>query len=159
MLSGLAKEIGKKQPFAVPAEEAFLNILRTCSILTAQGNRLMRDKGLAEPSYNILRILRGAGDEGRCGFEIASHLIAQVPDMTRLIDRLEKLGLLERKRVDQDRRLVRCFITKEGLRVLKEIDEPLIGLHKRQFARLSKQQLDQINELMVLVRESAKEHE
>ena len=155
MVSGLAKEIGKKQPFAVPAEEAFLNILRTCSILTAQSNRVLREKGLAEPSYNILRILRGAGDEGKCGYEIAQQLIAQVPDMTRLIDRLEKLKLLERRRVDQDRRLVRCFITKEGLQTLKDIDAPLIEVHKKQFAKLTRQQLDQINDLMVLVRESA----
>lgn len=155
MLSGLAREIGKKTPFAVPAEEAFLNILRTCSVLSAQANRVLREKGLAEPSYNILRILRGAGPEGRCGYEIAQHLVAQVPDMTRLIDRLEKLGLLERKRIDQDRRLVRCFITKDGLKLLKEIDEPLIELHKRQFAKLTRVQIEQINELMVAARESA----
>jgi DNA-binding MarR family transcriptional regulator len=155
MLSGLAREIGKKTPFAVPAEEAFLNILRTCSVLSAQANRVLREKGLAEPSYNILRILRGAGPEGRCGYEIAQHLVAQVPDMTRLIDRLEKLGLLERKRIDQDRRLVRCFITKDGLKLLKEIDEPLIELHKKQFARLTRAQIEQINELMVAARESA----
>ena len=155
MLSGLAREIGKKTPFAVPAEEAFLNILRTCSVLSAQANRVLREKGLAEPSYNILRILRGAGAEGRCGYEIAQHLVAQVPDMTRLIDRLEKLGLLERKRIDQDRRLVRCFITKDGLKLLKEIDEPLIELHKKQFAKLTRAQIEQINELMVSARESA----
>lgn len=157
MLSGLAKEIGKKTPFAVPAEEAFLNILRTCSVLSAQANRVLREKGLAEPSYNILRILRGAGSEGRCGYEIAQHLVAQVPDMTRLIDRLEKLGLLERRRIDQDRRLVRCFITKDGLKLLKEIDEPLIELHRSQFAKLTRLQIEQINELMVKVRESASE--
>lgn len=155
MVSGLAKELGKKHPFTVPAEEAFLNILRTCSMLTAQSNRVLREKGLAEPSYNILRILRGAGAEGRCGFEIADQLVAQVPDMTRLIDRLEKLGLLERKRVDQDRRLVRCFITAEGLRVLKELDQPLMEIHKKQFGRLTKQQIEQINELMVALRASS----
>ena len=157
MLSGLAKEIGKKRPFAVPAEEAVLNLLRTCSILGAQSNRLLRQKGLAEPSYNILRILRGAGAEGRCGFEIASNMIANVPDMTRLIDRLEKMNLLQRKRMDQDRRLVRCFITKEGLRVLKELDEPILGLHKKQFAKMNKQDIDAINDLMLRLRESAAE--
>lgn len=155
MLTGLAKEIGKKQPFAVPAEEAFLNLMRTCSILGAQGNRLMREKGLAEPSYNILRILRGAGDEGRCGFEIASSMIANVPDMTRLIDRLEKMKFLERKRMDQDRRLVRCFITKEGLDVLKELDQPILELLKQQFAKMTKQDIESINDLMVRLRESA----
>jgi len=154
MVTGLAKEIGKKQSFAEPAEEAFLNLLRTCSMLGAQANRLLRDKGLAEPSYNILRILRGASDQGRCGFEIVGSMIASVPDMTRLIDRLEKMSLLERKRVDEDRRFVRCFITAEGLRILKELDEPLLALHKKQFGKLTKQQIDSINHLMVSLRAS-----
>src|SRR5437867_12720314 len=106
----LKDEIKKKKPFDNPAEEAYLNLLRTTTMLAADFERLFKQAGLSEPQYNVLRILRGAGGGGTglglpC-LEIASRMITRVPDITRLVDRLEAAGLVERSRTSEDRRVV-----------------------------------------------------
>lgn len=156
-MAPLWKELGKVRPYEHLEEETAVALMRTCGMVDVQVNRLLRQHRLSNASYNILRILRGAGQDGRYCSEIAQHLVTEVPDMTRLLDRLEKMDLLERRRVDKDRRLVRIFITSHGLSLLKELDKPLLQLHQQQFAGLSKAKLKELNALLDEARVSLKE--
>lgn len=155
-LTTLAIELGKRNPFPTVQEEAFVAIVRTASIIRGQANRLLRAFRLTEPSYNVLRILRGAGAEGRCGHEIADQVISEVPDMTRLIDRLQKLGHCQRRRVDGDRRLVRVFITESGLALLSQLDAIIVDLHRKQFAEIPETVLEELLQGLESVRDSAR---
>lgn len=156
-LTKLAVELGKRNPFPTAAEEAFVAIVRTASVIRGQANRLLRAFQLTEPSYNVLRILRGAGTEGRCGHEISAQVISEVPDMTRLIDRLQKLGFCQRRRVDGDRRLVRVFITEAGLDVLNQLDAVIVDLHRKQFEHVPDATLERLLEALESVRDSARQ--
>lgn len=155
-LTQLAIELGKRNPFPSPHEETFVSIVRTATLLRGQVNRVLRAFRLTEPSYNVLRILRGAGADGRCGHEIAAQVISEVPDMTRLIDRLQKLGFCQRRRVDGDRRLVRVFITDAGLALLGQLDQVIADLHEQQFQGIADASLEQLLGHLERVRESAR---
>ncbi len=156
-LTPLAAELGKRNPFPTAREEAFVSIVRTASVLKGQVNRVLRAFQLTEPSYNVLRILRGAGGDGRCGHEISEQVISEVPDMTRLIDRLQKLGLCERRRVDGDRRLVRVFITETGRGLLNQLDDVINDLHAAQFASVADERLEELLQILGEVRESTRQ--
>lgn len=156
-LTPLAVELGKRNPFPTANEEAFVSIVRTASVLKGQVNRVLRAFQLTEPSYNVLRILRGAGSDGRCGHEISAQVISEVPDMTRLIDRLQKLGLCERRRVDGDRRLVRVFISEAGLTLLSQLDAIIADLHRAQFGAVSVDRLEQLLLILNEVRDSTRQ--
>src|ERR1043165_8358009 len=101
---GLQHEIGKKRPFDIPEVEASLNILRTASLLSAEAGRFLKGYGLSEAQYNALRILRGHGGDGVACQTIGEELVAHVPDVTRLVDRLVKAGWAERSRGEEDKR-------------------------------------------------------
>lgn len=150
--SMLQAEIFKRHPFETPAQEAFLNLLRTTSVLDAPFERLLRDHGLSTATYNVLRILRGAGESGRVCHEIGRHLVARVPDVTRLIDRLEKQGLAKRTRGDADRRLVRVVITQMGLEVLAKLDAPIMEAHQRQMSHMTDDELATLSRLLAKAR-------
>lgn len=153
MLVNLQREIGKRQPFDVVEEEAFLNLLRTASQLNVECERLLRTKDLSGPTYNILRILGGAGSEGRLCHEISKMLITEVPDVTRLVDRLEKRDLVARHRQKEDRRTVRVAITEQGCALLEELAEPVRALHQQQLGHLSPTDLAEFNRLLVAARQ------
>lgn len=150
----LQQEIKKKMAFASVEQEATLNILRTSDGLQNRMGRLFREYGLTTSQYNVLRILRG---EGRPlpSLEIASRTIQVVPAITGLIDRLEKQGLVERKRCTEDRRVVYVSITAKALQILKKIDKPLMELHKKTFRHVSKKEAAEIVRLMEKVRLAA----
>jgi len=151
-LSALAREIGKKRPFEVPEQEALLNLVRTASVLQGPFEVLLRERGLSGAGYNILRILRGAGDEGRACHEIGCQMVARVPDVTRLVDRLEAAGLVERRRSAADRRVVMVAITGPGLELLGSLDEPMTRLHREGLGHLSASELEELNRLLVRAR-------
>lgn len=150
--SSLQAEIGKKNPFAIPEQEAYLNIIRTATMFAADFERLFKEHGLSGATYNALRILRAGGREGRTCNDIGSDLVAQVPDVTRLVDRLERAGLAERCRCQADRRVIFVKITKKGLGVLAKVDKPLLALHRKQLAHLGEKRLESLNRLLVLAR-------
>jgi DNA-binding MarR family transcriptional regulator len=122
--------------------EAFVSLLKTTDALARGHNELLKAAGLSVAQYNVLRILRGAsatGDTGpglRCA-EVGDRLITRDPDVTRLLDRLEKSGLIVRARSEEDRRVVTTRITQKGLELLAELDEPVEALHKRQLGHLT----------------------
>ena len=148
----LQEEIGKKRPFELAEEEAYLNILRTAAVLSAPMERLFKAQGLSESTYNVLRILRGAGEEGAaCGL-IRERLVAQVPDVTRLVDRLEGLGLVKRDRTERDRRVVLNRITGKGLELLGRLDEPLRRQHLARCRHMMRGELQELSRLLTKMR-------
>lgn len=117
-------------------QQAFLDLLRTAESLTYELAEMLRPYGLTHTQYNALRILRGAGEQGATCSEVSERMVTRVPDVTRLLDRLEALGLIARARADADRRIVRTRITAEGLAILARLDEPVLRLHRRQLGHL-----------------------
>lgn len=138
---GLQQEINKAGPFDSLEQEAFLGLVRTTGLLHASFERLFRARGISAAAYNVLRILRGTGAAGRKCQEVGRDMVAQVPDVTRLVDRLEALGLVERRRCGEDRRVVHVTITREGRALLATLDEPVLGLHREQMGHLSRTEL------------------
>lgn len=120
--------------------EAFISLLKTSDALARGHDELLKTAGLSVAQYNVLRILRGAsatGDTGlRCA-EVGDRLITRDPDVTRLLDRLEKQALIVRARSEEDRRVVTTRITQKGLALLAELDDPIEALHKRQLGHLT----------------------
>src|SRR5262249_58936365 len=127
--SPLARELRKKHPFAVPEQEAFLNLARTLDHLNQPFERLFAAHGLTGPQYNVLRILRGHGAEGVPCHEIGAQMVTRMPDVTRLLDRLEQAGLATRQRSQSDRRVVLVRVTPAGLDLLAKLDRPVLDLH------------------------------
>jgi DNA-binding MarR family transcriptional regulator len=154
----LKDELGKRHPFASPEEEAYLNLLRTVSVFEASFAHLFRARGLSEPTYNILRILRGhasAPDANPGGIPcqvIGDQLVSRLPDVTRLVDRLEEAGLVKRSRTTADRRVVLVGITRKGLALLETLDQPLAEAHRAQFRHLTRAELTELNRLLVKAR-------
>jgi len=152
----LADEIGKKRPFDSPEQEAHLSVQRTASVLSGPFAELFKRHGLTAPTYNVLRILRGAsGEGGRPCHEVGEQLIAQGPDVTRLADRLEKQGFVERCRCDKDRRVVYVRITRKGLDLLAKLDGPTVDLHREQLKHMTKAELSELIRLLGRARGTA----
>jgi DNA-binding MarR family transcriptional regulator len=135
-------------------EAVFLDLLRTTDILSRSLVQVLKNADLSATQYNVLRILRGAPDGLACG-EIASRMITRDPDVTRLLDRLEKRGLIARRRQTSDRRTVMARITPEGLKLLSRLDEPVQAAHRQQLGHLGRQQLRSLTELLRISRSRA----
>ena len=134
-----------------PEQEVFLRILRSADVLTTGLAGVLKKSKLSPTQYNVLRILRGAGEEGMpCG-KIAQRMITHDPDMTRLLDRLEKRKVIERWRDAIDRRVVRARITPAGLRLVLKLDDPVAQLHRRQLGHLSASELKSLPALLAKV--------
>jgi DNA-binding MarR family transcriptional regulator len=110
-----------------PAEEVVLNVLVTQPWLVSEIATAMEPFGITPGQYNVLRILRGSHPERVSCSYIGSRLLDRTPDVTRLLDRLEKLGLTERRRAEHDRRVVEVGITEAGLDLLDRLDAPVSG--------------------------------
>ena len=152
MPSRLQDEIKQTKPFTSPAQEAFLSIERTSAVLGHAFAEFVKPFGITPTQFNVLRILRGAGDAGLCRHEIRDRLVAQVPDVTRLIDRLVEMQLVTRERDGADRRLVTTRITPAGLRLLAELDQPIREFDQRTLGHMSAEQLRTLSELLALAR-------
>lgn len=149
----LQDEIRKKKPFDLPEEEAYLNLLRTTGVLVADFERLFKEYGISEPKYNVLRILRGAGGDGLPCLDVAGRMITRVPDITRLVDRLEQQSLVRRHRTERDRRVVLVSITDKGLKVLADLDEPTVRLLREQLRHMTADELAALSRLLAKARQ------
>lgn len=132
-------------------EAAYVDLLRTTDLLTRRLVPVIKAVDLSSTQYNVLRILRGAGGELPCG-EIASRMVTRDPDITRLLDRLEKRSLIARRREAKDRRTVLTRITPEGLDLLARLDRPVHEAHARHLGHLTRGQLRQLSELLQAAR-------
>jgi DNA-binding MarR family transcriptional regulator len=111
----------------------FVAFMQIADSFGAQVEQVVKTAGLTAAQYNVLRILRGAGRAGLACREIGARMISRDPDITRLLDRMEKRNLITRERQSDDRRVIKTFVTPEGLELLKTLDRPVSALHKRQF--------------------------
>lgn len=152
MAGKLQKELHKTKPFDCLQQEFFLNVIRTADHLSRGFEELLKPYSLSPTQYNILRILRGAGECGLHCKGIGEHLITRDPDITRLLDRLEARSLITRNRDTRDRRVVSTRITPEGLKILKELDKPVLDFHRTQLAHLPEATLTQLIDLLEDVR-------
>jgi DNA-binding MarR family transcriptional regulator len=128
-------------------EAAFLEIARTADMLSRGLVPLLKSDDLSSTQYNVLRILRGAPEGLTCG-EIASRMITRDPDVTRLLDRMEKRHLISRCRENEDRRTVKTRITPEGLKALARLDGPVLEAHRRQLGHMGRGRLRLLSELL-----------
>jgi DNA-binding MarR family transcriptional regulator len=138
----------KRSPAPDLEARVFVTLMRTADALSRGAEALLKPYNLSGTQYNILRILRGAGEKGLACREIGGRLISRDPDMTRLLDRMESRGLIVRAREASDRRVVKTRITAEGLRVLAELDQPVRECHRRQLGHLPAKELRQLFDLL-----------
>jgi DNA-binding MarR family transcriptional regulator len=131
-----------------PEETLFVELARTTDLLSRAPARLLRTEGLSATQYNVLRILRGSPDGLYCG-EIAVRMISRDPDITRLVDRLEKQGYVSRCRRNQDRRQIQVRISPAGKTLLSRLDEPVRKIHRRQLNHIPPDRQKQILELLL----------
>jgi DNA-binding MarR family transcriptional regulator len=151
--SKLQKELKQARPFVSREEEVFLSIQRTAALLWWGVNETLKQADLTPAQYNVLRILRGAGEPGASCSEISQRLVTKDSDITRLLDRLEARGLIARGRETKDRRVILARITDGGLRLLAELDKPMAQCHYRQLGHLGDKQLASLRKLLDAVRE------
>ena len=136
-----------------PASAAFVAIVQAAEEMQRAMAELLKTQDLSMAQYNVLRILCGAGPEGATCGDVSENLIRHDPDVTRLMDRLDKRGLIERARDTKDRRVVRTRITKAGAALLAELDEPVDELHARQLGHIGSKRLAELVALLDEARE------
>ncbi|MCB9770241.1 MAG: MarR family transcriptional regulator [Candidatus Omnitrophica bacterium] len=152
MTKTLQDEIKRSRPFECLEEEVALNLARTQAHLAEPVYKLLKQEKLSGPLHNILRILLGAEPDGLPSLEIADRMVTRVPDITRLVDRLEQANLVKRERSTEDRRVVRVRITPEGKEKVESLKPKLLDLHRDQFTSLNRKELQELNRLLVKAR-------
>lgn len=153
MVITLRDEIKQRKPFTSVEQEALLNIVRTGSLLMDEIEQFLKPYNITATQYNVLRILRGSEPEGLCRNELRDRMLTRMPDVTRLLDRMEDAGLVARARETEDRRMVRSRITAAGLGLLDEIDELARDEEKKRLGKLDATQLRTLIELLTIVRQ------
>jgi DNA-binding MarR family transcriptional regulator len=150
--SNLHEELGESQPFQVPEQEAYLNLVRTHALLSDEVAELFKQHHLSQPLYNVLKVVARMGSAGMPSQSIAQYMVARDPDITRLVDRLQKDGSIERERDEQDRRIVRVRVTPSGLDAIEKLDPLIWKLHQQQLGHLDQEQIELLNQLLVSAR-------
>ena len=139
-MKGTAESETRARHLVCPEETAFLDLLRTTDMLSRPLVQVLKTEDLSPTQYNVLRILRGSPDGLTCG-EIGNRMITRDPDITRLLDRLEKRDLISRCRETKDRRVVLTRIAPEGLELLARLDEPVRDAHRKLLGHLGRERL------------------
>jgi len=146
--STITRELKQKKPFPTKAEEAAVTLLRTADVVRRLIATVIEPHGITSQQYNVLRILRGAGERGLPTLEIAERMIESTPGITRLIDRLETKKLVARERCLTDRRQVFCRITASGLSLLTALDVPIVDATDTALGVLKKNELASLIDLL-----------
>lgn len=152
MRSQLQAELKQTRPFRCLEEEAHLSIQRTAALLEHAFEAALKPHRITATQYNVLRILRGAEPDGLCRNEVGERLVRQVPDVTRLLDRLEDSKLIIRQRGGEDRRYVVTRITRGGLHLLDQVQQRIDEIHRTQLGHLDEGQLRKLISLLAAVR-------
>ena len=140
-----------RRPFGSPEEDTFIAVQRTADALARNVEKVLRSADISPTQYNVLRILRGAPEGLQCS-EIGKRMTTRDPDITRLLDRLEKRALIARHRDTKDRRMVLTCITAAGLKCLSDLDGPVNDVHKAQLGHLGNERLKSLKELLETAR-------
>ena len=152
MSDNLQAELKQRKPFPRVTAEALVSVLRTAAVLEHQMTEVLKPLGITHTQYNALRILRGAGENGLCGREVAERLVSRVPDVSRLLDRMEDTGLIGRERNPGDRRHVTARITPKGLAMLDQATPKLEAVERARFGRVPARRLQELLDLLAGVR-------
>ena len=152
----MSKTQKQHDPLPLP-DRAFIALQKAADKLAQQAEQLVKANGLTGAQYNVLRILRGAEPDGLPCSTISERMISHDPDMTRLLDRMEKRDLITRQRQTDDRRVVKTRITGGGLELLKQLDHPIRELHKKQFAHMGNARVKELADLLEEIGEQRKE--
>lgn len=151
-LKPIEREIKQKTPFQSIHQETVVSLLRTTDVVRRSIARVIEPHGITLQQYNVLRILRGAGDEGLPTLEIAERMIENTPGITRLLDRLEAKKLARRERSSEDRRCVYCWIAPDGRLLLNRLDGLVEAGGRTALAALGPADMRELNRLLDLVR-------
>ena len=143
----LHDELKMNKPFKTVEEEALLSIVRTAAVFEHDFAESLKPFGLTPTQYNVLRILRGSPD-GLCRNEVGERLVTKVPDVTRLLDRMERCGLIQRQRKGNDRRYVTTRITDKGMKLVDRLDREMSGIHARQLGHLGEKKTRDLIKLL-----------
>ncbi len=138
---------GRDQRLEKLSQQVYLSLFRTHEALLFEFKVLLKEQGLSEPQYNVLRILRGAGEPLQV-YQVAERMLTRVPDITRLFDRLVRAELVERTRCEADRRVVWVSLTTRGKELVDKLDRPVMTLHGKQLGRLGVRRLRLLSELL-----------
>lgn len=150
----LREELQQARPFASLEQEAMLNILRTAAVLGDDLEQMLRPWGITMVQYNVLRILRGAEPGGLCRNEIRDRMLTRMPDVTRLLDRMEEAGLVTRARSAEDKRMVRTRITPRGRRLVDDLEGPVAAEHFRRLGSIDRAQLRSLIAVLTSIRQA-----
>ncbi len=155
MPNRLQDDLRQTRPFSSLEQEAHLSVQRTEAVLGHAVAEMLKGFDITPTQYNVLRILRGAGEEGLCRNDVRDRMVAKVPDVTRLLDRMEAAGLVKRERggSGSDRRYVTTRITEEGLRLVNSLDEPVSAMHRRMLGHMDESELRTLIDLLARARE------
>lgn len=152
MPSTLREELKQNKPFNSLEQEALLSVVRTSAALMDKFELFLRPYGITSTQYNVLRILRGAEPEGLCRNDLRDRMLTRMPDVTRLLDRMEEAGLVERTRDTEDRRMVTSRITKQALQLLTTLD-PIVAENEKQFfSGISPDQIQMLIDVLESIR-------
>lgn len=151
-MARLQAEIRQSKPFPRRTSEALLSVLRTAAVLEHHLTEALKPYAITSTQYNVLRILRGSGATGLCGREVASRLVSKVPDVSRLLDRMEEMRLISRVRDRGDRRHVTARITPHGEKVLEKATPALEEVERVRFGQLDSARLGSLIEALADVR-------
>ena len=154
MSSTLREELRQNKPFNSIEQEALLSILRTSAELWDRVEHLLRPHGITSTQYNVRRILRGAEPDGLCRNERRDRMLTRMPDVTRLLDRMEEAGLVERARDTEDRRMVTTRITKRATQLLATLDPIVADYEKRFFAGVDRDRIQTLIGVLDEIRHS-----
>jgi DNA-binding MarR family transcriptional regulator len=146
-MKGTSKSENALRRTVLPEEAAYVDLVRTAEFLSRPVAQLLKTDDLSPVQYNVLRILRGAPDGLTCG-EIGNRMITRDSDITRLLDRMEKRGLISRSRGDKDRRVVLTIITAQGIDLLSRLDQPVRDMHRRLLGHLGADRLRTLRQLL-----------
>jgi DNA-binding MarR family transcriptional regulator len=152
-MADLQTEIKQRKPFTSPTAEALLSVLRTAAVLEHHLSEALKPYGITHTQYNVLRILRGAGTSGLCGREVAERMVSKVPDISRLLDRMEEMQLVDRERDPADRRHVTARISSKGARVLEQATPQLAAVERTRFTGLEPERVKLLIESLAQIRE------
>lgn len=152
-MSDLRRDLKKKNPFESAAAEVVVSILRTNELFQHRFGQLFRQFDLNQPQYNILRILYGEG-QPLPALEIASRMVSVVPAITGLVDKLEKKGLVERRRCERDRRVCYVGLTQHGTQLVEQLRDPNESLHQELAGHLSDGESKELLRLLEKARKS-----
>ena len=148
----IQEELKQSKPFPTLKQEVLVNLFRTSAELSHQFEMALKPYEITQTQFNVLRILRGAGKSGLYQHQIRERMVARVPDVPRLMKRMEETGYIKQERDENDRRAVLAVIARMGMNTLSRIDRAMGGINKKFLVNLSESELRQLNDLLTMAR-------